>query len=40
MNMFIKEPENPWTLLGCALWTVALATAVALFFWALLEVVA
>ena len=40
MNMFIQEPENPWTLLGCAVWTVALAAAVAAFIWTLLEVVA
>ena len=38
--MFIKEPENPWTLLGCAAWMVALAAAVAAFFWVLLEAVA
>lgn len=38
--MFIKEPENPWILLGCVVWAVALAAAVAAFFWALLEVVA
>jgi hypothetical protein len=39
-GMVMKEPENPWAFLGCAAWLVAMAAAVAAFFWALLEVVA